>query len=134
MSLSFPKNTTNLKGWVTLDREHVSGCLQLYKKRSRMEIISDILISTKRKKSKTTIRNDTNMNFHQLQSYLSYLDKLKLLTKDKIDGTTKYRTTDKGNKFLEHFEEIKWLLNKADNTIYSNNFGDSTAPRGFLTS
>lgn len=95
-----------------------------------MHIIADILISAKRKNSKTRILHDANLNFNRLQKYLSFLDELKLLTADKFDGKTYYRTTEKGDRFLENFQEIKWLLKKEKKVISSHNFEDRTAPRG----
>jgi predicted transcriptional regulator len=83
--------------------------------RSRFDIIEKILIATKEENSKTGIRNHANLNFGQLQEYLSILRELNLLTSEENGGITCFKTTEKGFVFLDKYQEIQKLLNIGGN-------------------
>jgi predicted transcriptional regulator len=75
-------------------------------KRGRMEIIAEILLFCDRKKAKTNIMYNTNLNYAQLQNHLSCLTSLELLRRD----GGRYVTTEKGFRFLELFAELQDIL------------------------
>jgi predicted transcriptional regulator len=80
-------------------------------KRSRFDIINDILNIAKIEKTKTPILYGANLSFNQLQEYLVLLVDLNLLSLNENDGKSCYKTTDKGSNFLEKYREIQNLLN-----------------------
>ena len=51
-----------------------------------------------------------NLSFAQLNEYLSFLHKTKLLQVNADNGRTVYHTTVKGFKYLESYKEISTLL------------------------
>src|SRR3989304_9556490 len=72
-------------------------------KRGRLEIIAEILLFCDQQKAKTNIMYNTNLNYAQLESHLSYLTSLGLLLRQ--EG--RYLTTGKGYRFLELFAELQ---------------------------
>ena len=80
------------------------------KRRDRLYIISEILIIAKDGSLKTQIMYRANLSFAQLNEYLSFLLKIKLLKVVKHNGKTAYKTTTKGIKYLENYEKIAGLL------------------------
>ncbi len=75
-------------------------------RRSRMDIIVDILEVTKNGVNKTAIVYKTNLNFRLAEKYLLLLETQGLLEK-KAD---KYFTSDKGKVFLEKAKELTMQL------------------------
>ena len=75
-------------------------------KRGRLEIIAEILLFCGRRKTKTKIMYNANLNYAQLQTHLSYLTSLGLLVRE--EG--RYLTTEKGCRFLELFAELQDIL------------------------
>jgi predicted transcriptional regulator len=53
-----------------------------------------------------------NLSFAQLNDYLSFLFKIRLLQMQNRNGKKIYRTTVKGNKYLDKYKEITNLLGK----------------------
>jgi predicted transcriptional regulator len=84
-------------------------------KRSRFDIINDILIITEKGKTKTHIMYGVNLSHNQLQEYLSFLQGINLLTLDKNNEKSCYKTTQKGFGFLEKYGEIQNLLSDDKN-------------------
>ena len=76
-------------------------------KRSRMEIIAEILVLCDKQKAKTSIMYKTNLNYAQLKSQLKFLTAQGMLSYT----TGKYSTTDKGYQFLELFMGLYDILN-----------------------
>jgi len=84
------------------------------KRRDRLYIIAEILTVAKDGSLKTQIMYRANLSFAQLNEYVSFLLKIKLLKVTEEDGRTVYKITTKGVKFLQSYEEITSLLNKDD--------------------
>jgi predicted transcriptional regulator len=83
-------------------------------KRSRFDIINDILNITEREKTKTSILYGANLSFKQMQEYLGLLVDLNFLRLNENDGRSGYKTTDRGFSFLEKYREIQILLNVSE--------------------
>lgn len=73
------------------------------KKRTKEEIIAEILRSACRKASKSRIMYDGFLNYSQLEKYLAYVLGAGLITKD---GNL-YSITDKGRDYLNLFEKSR---------------------------
>ena len=77
--------------------------------RSRTEIVDSILDSAKGEgETKTKIMYFAFLSYNQLNEYLSLLIETNLM--EYLDGTKKYKTTEKGLHFLKMHNEIKKLL------------------------
>ncbi len=78
-------------------------------RRSRYEIISDILEVCKKGASKTRIVYQVNLNFGTVNFYLDMLIKKDLLTA--CQATRKlYKTTPKGEDLLDNMNQLDNLL------------------------
>lgn len=84
----------------------------VHKRRDRLRIIAEILVIAKDGSLKTHIMYAGNLSFAQLNEYLSFLLKIALLEKVTKEEKTIYKTTQKGIKYLESYEEITNLLTK----------------------
>ena len=80
------------------------------KRRDRLYIISEILIIAKDGCLKTQIMYRANLSFAQLNEYLSFLIKMNLLEIKIENSKNIYRTTDKGEKYLEKYKDLANLL------------------------
>jgi predicted transcriptional regulator len=80
------------------------------KRRNRLYIIAEILDIAKDGSLKTQIMYRANLSFAQLNEYLSFLIKIHLLRIQKENGKKIYETTEKGNEYLEKYEDIANLL------------------------
>lgn len=81
------------------------------KRRSEIQIIGDILALSKNGAKKTEILYQSNMNFSQLQNYLSHLLEKDILeesfiTNDNGIKSKVYVTTEKGNELLEDINKL----------------------------
>jgi len=90
------------------------------KRRDRLYIISEILIIAKNGSLKTKIMYRANLSFAQLNEYLSFLLRIKLLKLAKQNERTVYKTTAKGIKYLENYEKIAVLLSGEEDSIKRN--------------
>ncbi len=79
-------------------------------KRSRMEIMAQILTFCSQKRSKTRIMYATNINYAQLKGYLNFLTSQGLL----MQNSGEYVIAEKGYRFLELYTQLNDLLK--DNT------------------
>jgi predicted transcriptional regulator len=86
------------------------------KNRSRTEIVDNILDAANGGTSKTKIMYIAFLSYGQLKEYLSILIENNLL--EYLDGTHKFKTTDKGLFFLKIHNEIGELLQQ---TTMENN-------------
>ncbi len=75
-------------------------------KRSRLEIMAEILSCAKDGGNKTKIVYDAYLNFKQAEQYLNYLMEEELLTIYSDENRTVYYTTEKGAKMLERFNDL----------------------------
>lgn len=76
-------------------------------KRSRMEILAEILFCCNQQKAKTKIMYQANLNYTQLQTQLKFLSAQGMLSKK----SGKYATTEKGLRFLGLYTELQYILN-----------------------
>jgi predicted transcriptional regulator len=76
------------------------------KRRTRFEIMVDILSVSRKGALKTQIVYKANLNYNRVDRYLAYLERNGLLeNRDSI-----YATTKKGEEFLHDYSNIKTLL------------------------
>ena len=91
------------------------------KRRDRLYIIAEILVIAKDGSLKTQIMYRANLSFAQLNEYLNFLLKRELIKVDTEKNKTFYKTTSKGVKYLENYEEISNLLRKGNrNPVKAN--------------
>jgi predicted transcriptional regulator len=82
------------------------------KYRSRTDIVSQILDSANGGSTKTKIMYKAYLSYAQLKEYLSVLTENGLLEYE--EGENKFRTTDKGMKFMrvyQHMDELSGTMN-----------------------
>ena len=84
------------------------------KNRGRTEMLAAMLEVAKGKVTKTKIMYTAFLSYSQLNEYLSILIENNLL--EYLDGTNKFKTTDKGLFFLKIHNEIGELLQQT-NTV-----------------
>jgi len=84
--------------------------------RSRTEIVGNILDAANGGASKTKIMYTAFLSYNQLKEYISILIENNLI--EYLDGTHKFKTTEKGLNFLKMHNEIGELL---QTTIENNN-------------
>jgi predicted transcriptional regulator len=85
--------------------------------RSRTEIVSSILDAANGGTTKTKIMYTAFLSYNQLNEYLSLLIENNLI--EYLDGTNKFKTTEKGLFFLKVHNEIGELLQQT--TIENSN-------------
>lgn len=87
--------------------------------RDRLYIIAEVLDVAIDGSLKTQIMYRANLSFRQLNDYVSFLLKLKLIESTETNGKTIYRTTSKGLRVLKAYREIRSLLKaeSADKTM-----------------
>jgi predicted transcriptional regulator len=78
------------------------------KYRSRTEIVGNILNAANGGTSKTKIMYKAFLSYNQLKEYLTILIENNLI--EHIDGTHKFKTTEKGLNYLKMHNEIGELL------------------------
>ena len=76
--------------------------------RSRTEIVGNILEAANGGTSKTKIMYTAFLSYSQLNEYLSILIENNLI--EYLDGTNKFKTTEKGLNYLKMYNEIGELL------------------------
>lgn len=74
--------------------------------RDRTEIMFQILTCCAQGRHKTGIMYKTNLNYDQLRAYLNFLTSTGLLLCD-LD---EYLTTEKGQRFMQAFTELKEII------------------------
>jgi predicted transcriptional regulator len=85
--------------------------------RSRTEIVSSILDAANGGTTKTKIMYTAFLSYNQLNEYISLLTENNLI--EYLEGTNKFKTTEKGLFFLKVHNEIGELLQQT--TIENNN-------------
>ena len=78
------------------------------KNRSRTEIVSNILEAANGGVTKTKIMYKAYLSYNQLKEYLSILIENNLI--EYLDGTNKFKTTEKGLNLLKMHNEMAELL------------------------
>jgi predicted transcriptional regulator len=89
------------------------------KRRDKLGIIAQILEIAKEGALKTQIMYNANLSFAQLNEYLKYMLRIRLMDKFDANGKEVYIITGKGSDFLQRHCEITELL-KEDNDITRN--------------
>jgi predicted transcriptional regulator len=110
-------STIDLKSRKNLER--LSNLENERKRRNRLYIIAEILTVAKEGSLKTQIMYRANLSFAQLNEYLSFLIKMYLLKIQNENGKKIYRTTTKGNKYLEKYKDITNLLGNNEKNFES---------------
>jgi len=90
------------------------------RRRDKLFIIAEILEIAKDGTLKTQIMYRANLSFTQLNDYLNFMLKIKLLDKILRNDKETYKATDKGLDFLLRYREITELL-KSESDNYKNN-------------
>jgi len=90
------------------------------KRRDRLYIIAEILKIAEDGSLKTQIMYKANLSFSQLNEYLSFLLRMKLLEIQKEERKKFYVTTDKGEEFLNKYGEINSLLRNSEKKTVAN--------------
>ena len=80
--------------------------LKMRDRRSRHEVMIDILRVVVREANVTRIVYGANINFKMAQTYLAYMVEKGLVELSSKDGKICYRITDKGQNFLRKFSEL----------------------------
>ena len=79
-------------------------------RRSRMDIIIDVLEVAKVGANKTSIVYRTNLNFKMAEKYLDWLQEHSMMA-NRLD---KYITTEKGNGFIEKVKSLNLYLENSN--------------------
>jgi predicted transcriptional regulator len=90
----------------------VNSCIteKTSKRRDKLGIIAEILEIAKDGTLKTQIMYKANLSFAQLNAYLKFMLKVRLLRKFVDGGKEVYRATEKGLDYLRRRREIMALL------------------------
>ena len=80
------------------------------KRRDKLHIIAEILEIAKDGTLKTQIMYKANLSFTQLNEYLKFMLRIRLLVKSINNGKEIYKATPKGIEFLQRHQEITELL------------------------
>jgi len=80
------------------------------KRRDKLHIIAEILEIAKDGTLKTQIMYKANLSFTQLNEYLKFMLRIRLLVKSINNGKETYKATPKGIEFLQRHQEITELL------------------------
>jgi len=83
-----------------------TGRLGVNSRRCEIEIFTEMLKIAKNAVNKTTLLYQANLNYNQLQKYLTLLLERGLLE----ECGSSYRTTEKGREFLATFVKLQELL------------------------
>jgi len=90
------------------------------KRRDKLYIIAEILEIARDGTLKTQIMYRANLSFTQLNDYLRFMLKIRLLEKILQNDKEVYKATEKGLNFLVRYREITELL-KTEESNYRNN-------------
>lgn len=80
-------------------------------KRSNLEISADVLRIARKGARKTYIIRKSNLNFKIAEKYLEFLRSGGLI-KGPVGLDNLFQTTEKGVKYLHHFESLKCYLER----------------------
>ncbi len=78
-------------------------------RRSREQVLVDILKLCKIPQPKTHILNNTNTNFKLLQGYLLEMQAAQLI--ERHEENKKYSTTEKGRSFIKTWAKLQQMIN-----------------------
>ena len=86
----------------------------LWERRDRLRIMAEIMEVAKGSQLKTRIMYRVNLSFSQVNEYLSFLTKMGFLRVRVDKGKKLYKTTVKGNQYIENYLEMSNLLRSRD--------------------
>ena len=116
-----PKLTSNIDEPYRKKLERLCNLENERKRRDRLYIIAEILNIAENGSLKTQIMYKANLSFAQLNGYLSFLTRMGLLKIHNEERRKVYRTTPKGEKYLDSYEEISNLLGNNEKKPVSAN-------------
>jgi predicted transcriptional regulator len=87
-----------------------SAVQKLWERRDRLQIMAEIIEATKESQLKTRIMYSANLSFSQVNEYLSFLTEMGLIRVYVENGKKLYKTTAKGNQYIENYRQISNLL------------------------
>ena len=90
------------------------------KRRDKLYIIAEVLEIAREGTLKTQIMYRANLSFTQLNDYLKFMLKIRLLDKIVENGKEIYKATEKGLDFLQRYREITELLKTEGNDYKTN--------------
>jgi predicted transcriptional regulator len=90
------------------------------KRRDRLFIIAEILEIAREGTLKTQIMYRANLSFTQLNDYLRFMIRIKLLDKIMENDKEMYRATEKGLDFVQRYHEITDLLKASEDSSDKN--------------
>lgn len=79
-------------------------------RRSRLDLIADILDTSLGGVKKTHLMYHCNMSFAQLEKYLNLILKTKLIVVEDDGPRLFFKTSGKGRRFLMSYESLKALM------------------------
>jgi predicted transcriptional regulator len=83
-----------------------------YRRRSRLDIIAEILDAAIEGAVKTRIMYKVSVNFVQFNEYVKFLLKARLINVARNKKRTIYKTTGKGRLLLRRFKEAEKMLSR----------------------
>jgi predicted transcriptional regulator len=86
------------------------NCIVPMKNRSRYEVIAAILRSASKEETRTKIMYKAMLSNDQCKIYLDSLLQSGLVQEVNIGNKMVYRITNKGNKFLAYYDQLRELL------------------------
>ena len=83
------------------------------RRRSRLEVVADILTEAVNGAGKTRIMYRANLNFLRFHKYFSELqDKGLIAVENTSDGRVVYQTTDKGKRFIKIIRNAEGIISE----------------------
>jgi len=79
-------------------------------RRSRLDIVADILETSRGRAKKTDLMSRCNMSFIQLEKYLDLVLTTRLLMVENDSSHILFRISGKGRKFLKAYHGLKILI------------------------
>ena len=92
---------------------------KLWERRDRLNIMAEIIETTKDGQLKTRIMYSTNLSFNQVNAYLSFLTEMGFLSIRVENGKRVYETSAKGILYIENYREMSNLLRQQDPVVES---------------
>jgi len=77
------------------------------RKRSKFDIVIEILKICTESRNKTSIVYKSNLNFKVAGEYLQHLTDLGMITQEYQDNKKVFRTTEKGLEMLEKYSDLE---------------------------
>ncbi len=90
--------------------EEIVKHFKVTKKRDSLSIMASILSYALHGMGKTQLVYKTNLNFEIIHKYLKFLMTKNLISSYLLEGSTKYKTTEKGILFMKELERLNQFL------------------------